>query len=74
MKRFLWILVVSVILIMGNGCASTKNPYYKKKTQTVRGRDYTENRGLMLLDNKQLGKNKYFYSKNNQRNIHRRKK
>ena len=67
-------LVILIFVLIGNGCVSTKNPYYKKKNQTLKGNDYKSNRGLMLLDNKQLGRNKYFYSKKNQKNIHKRKK
>jgi hypothetical protein len=74
MKRFWLLLVVVVFLLVGNGCATSKNPYYKKKHQTVKGRDYREKRGLMLLENTQLGRNKYFYSKQNQKNIRKRKK
>lgn len=74
MKRLLCTFVIFVLIIIGNGCVSTKNTYYKKKTQTVKGKHYSEMRGLMLLDNKQLGRNKYFYSKNNQKKIRSRKK
>lgn len=74
MKRFWVFFVIVIFLLVGNGCASTKNPYYKKKSSTLSKRGYGANRGLMLLENTQLGRNKHFYSKSNQKKIRKRKK
>lgn len=71
-KLFVFLLVL--FLFIGNGCASTKDNFHKRKYHSESKRDYTEKRGLMLLDNTHLGINKYFYSKNNQKRIHKRKK
>jgi hypothetical protein len=46
------------------GCAPTSKSFYKKKHPTENRKSYTEKRGLMLLKNSQLGRNKYMQSKN----------
>ncbi len=74
MKKFWMFFIIVIFLLVGNGCASSKNSYYKKKHQIVKGKDYNSNRGLMLLESTQLGRNKYFYSKSNQKKIKSRKK
>ena len=74
MKRFLVFFVVFLLLLLGDSCSSSKNTFYKKKYQTVKKKDYGEKRGLMLLENTQIGRNKYFYSKSNQKKIKSRKK
>jgi len=52
MKRFLMFIVVITFLLVGNGCASEKKAYNEKK-------------GLMLLENTYIGRNKYYNSKQN---------
>ena len=45
------------------GCASSSKSFYKKKHPTENTKSYTEKKGLMLLENSQLGRNKYMQSK-----------
>jgi uncharacterized protein YceK len=49
-RSIMAVLVLLVITIALAGCASSK-------------KNYREKRGLMLLDNTQLGRNKGYYSK-----------
>ena len=60
-----------MFLLIGNSCSSSRNAFEKKKYQTVKKKDYGEKRGLMLLENTQLGRNKQFYSKSNQKKINK---
>jgi hypothetical protein len=50
------LLVLSALILCG--CATSRQ--YK---------DYRELKGLMLLENEQHARNKYFYSKNNQKKL-----
>lgn len=58
-SRAIVIFLVLVILTgMGTGCESSK-------------RAYSEKRGLMLLENTQLGKNRGYYSKHHKKKINK---
>jgi ABC-type phosphate/phosphonate transport system substrate-binding protein len=58
MKKILLTLLLLILLILLCGCATSRQ--YK---------NYSELRGLMLLENEQHARNKYFYSKNNQKKL-----
>jgi len=53
------------ILLLMAGCSPGKNDFYARKYPTEKGKSYYEKRGLMILNNTYLGKNKEFYSKHN---------
>ena len=74
MKKFLIFFLMFLFILVGSSCSSSKKAFDKKRTHSISGKDYKANRGLMLLENTQLGRNKYFYSKNNQKKIRTRKK
>ena len=74
MKRFLVFIMILLLSMLIGGCSTSKKAFDKKRTHSISGKDYKANRGLMLLENTQLGRNKYFYSKNNQKKIRARKK
>ena len=56
LRSILAVLVLLVLTIALPGCASSK-------------KNYQEKRGLMLLDNTQLGRNKGYYSKHKAKTI-----
>ena len=58
MKRFWVFFVIVIFLLIGNGCASEKKAYNEK-------------RGLMLLENTQLGRNKEYNSKHYRRTLNK---
>jgi len=54
------------ILLLTFGCASrNKNNFYSRKYPSENKKSYNEKRGLMILNNNYLGKNKALYSKHN---------
>jgi hypothetical protein len=55
-KSFISVLVLLLILLALEGCASRKKSYNEKK-------------GLMLLETTQLGRNKVYYSKHKAKKI-----
>jgi hypothetical protein len=57
-------LIISVLIVLVLSAASTGCASGKKKS-------YSEKRGLMLLENTQLGRNKGYYSKHKARTIDR---
>ena len=67
MKR----LIISILLclVLFSCASSKKNDFYKRKYQSENNKSYTEKRGLMLLNNTQIGRNKYMQSKNYQKTL-----
>lgn len=49
---------------MVSGCASSTKSFYKKKHPTETKKSYRAKKGLMILDNTKLERNKYMQSKN----------
>ena len=45
------------------GCVSPSKAFYKKRHPKENTRSLNEKRGLMLLENSQIGRNKYMVSK-----------
>jgi len=58
-------------MILIAGCSSSSKSFYKRKHPTENTRSYSEKRGLMILENTQLGRNKTLYSKHNVKAIKR---
>jgi hypothetical protein len=56
--------ILFILLILLVGCAPSSKSFYKKKHPTENTKSYSEKRGLMLLENTQMGRNKYMQSKN----------
>lgn len=67
MKKFLLFITILLLILIGNGCSTSKNAFEKKKYHSISKKDYKSKKGLMLLENTQLGRNKYYYSKSNQK-------
>ena len=65
MKKYL--IILFLFLMMGSCSTTSKNPFYQKKYHTETKKSYKTKRGLMLLENSQLGRNKALYSKQNQK-------
>lgn len=66
MKR----VCIIILLLLTFSCAPIKKTdYYKRKHKTENTNSYTEKRGLMLLENSQLGRNKYMQSKGYQKKL-----
>ena len=59
LRLIISVLIVLVLSVASAGCASSKK------------KDYREKRGLMLLENTQLGRNKGYYSKHKAKTIDR---
>jgi hypothetical protein len=57
-KKSILILIVLIFTIIFSGCATKK-----------KARDYGEKRGLMLLENTELGRNKHFNSAKYQKTL-----
>ena len=56
--KFLFLILVPGLLILSAGCASSKkNPYYEKRIKASR------------TNTKQLGRNKYYFSKDYQKKL-----
>jgi hypothetical protein len=58
-----WVLVIlglTIFLLLS--CSTPEKSFYKKKHPRETHRGYKEKRGLMLLDNTKLGRNKYINS------------
>jgi uncharacterized lipoprotein YmbA len=56
-------LLILIALLALFSCASTKqNDFYKRKYHTENTKSYKSKKSLMLLDNRQLGINKYINS------------
>jgi hypothetical protein len=58
MKRIILIILLIIFSIIFGGCATKK-----------KARDYSEKRGLMLLENTELGRNKHFNSPKYQKTL-----
>lgn len=54
MKKILIFIGIFLFILIGSSCSSSK-------------KSYSEKRGLMLLDNTQLDRNKAYYSKHNKK-------
>ena len=55
-KLFIAVLILLLFAVASAGCASAK-------------KNYNEKRGLMLLENTQLGRNKGYYSKHKSKKL-----
>lgn len=53
--------IIIILFLLFSSCA-TQNKY-EKRHKTVHHKEYSSLRGLMLLENTQLGKNKHFNDK-----------
>jgi Fic family protein len=59
-----------VLCLVFFNCSSTKqNDFYKRKYHSESSKSYKEKKGLMLLNNTQLGRNKYMQSKEYQKKL-----
>jgi hypothetical protein len=58
--------LILILLLLMISCATPNHP---KTHKPLKGKAYKTNRGLMLLENTQLGRNKYYWSNANQRRI-----
>jgi uncharacterized protein YceK len=68
-KRTAYIILLIILALILSGCATKK-----------KARDYNEKRGLMLLENTQLGRNKHYNStkyqktlRNNYKKFHKKR-
>ena len=57
------------ILFLLTACASPQKSFYKKHHPHETRKSYNEKRGLMLLDNTMLGRNKHFNDKSYQNRL-----
>jgi len=72
MKRVIILILLCFVL---SSCASTKkNDFFKRKYQTETKKSYASKKGLMLLKNTQLGRNKYIHSNSYRKKLKQTKK
>jgi hypothetical protein len=67
MKLFKYILIVVLTVLIS--CTSVKKDFYNRKHPKETRNSYSEKKGLMLLNNNQLGRNKYIASQRYQNKL-----